>query len=145
MRKSTIVKLFVGSLLGLGAAVVLFLVAGAVALRDGVFVMNGPDVVGVQPGPLTGTLIGVAVVATLAAVAAGVVQVVAWIGALLNTVQIEDKTWFVLLLVLGLVSLGLPAMIAYAIAGPDGAAPASGAAAVDGPVETRQHTAAAAR
>ena len=145
MRKSTIVRLFVGSLLGLGAAVVLFLVAGALAVRDGVFVMNGPDVVGIQAGPFTGTLIGVAVVAVLVAVAAGVVQVVAWIGALLNTVQVEDKTWFVLLLVLGLVSLSLPVMIAYAIAGPDGAAIASGPAAVDAPVELRQSTGAAAQ
>jgi len=145
MRKSTIVKLFVGSLLGLGAAVVLFLVAGALAVRDGVFVMNGPDVVGVQPGTFTGTLIGVAVVAIFVAVAAGVVQAVAWIGAVLNTVQVEDKTWFVLLLVLGLVSLGLPVMIAYVIAGPDGAAMASGPETVDAPVEIRQRTGAAAR
>lgn len=143
MRKSTIVKLFVGSLVGLGAAGVLFLVAGAVAVRDGVLVMNGPDVVGVQSDTLTGTLIGMAV-AMLAAVTAGVVQVVAWIGALLNTVQVEDKTWFVLLLVLGLVSLGLPAMIAYAIAGPDGTAGVSGPAAVDAPVEPRERTGAAA-
>ena len=32
----------------------------------------------------------------------------------------KDKTWFVLLLVLGILSFGLVAMIAYVIAGPDG-------------------------
>jgi hypothetical protein len=46
---------------------------------------------------------------------------VAWIGALLNTAQLDDKTWFVVLLLLGLFSFGLLAMIAYVIAGPDGA------------------------
>jgi uncharacterized membrane protein len=45
---------------------------------------------------------------------------VSWIGALLNTAELQDKTWFVLLLVLGLLSFGLMAMIAYLIAGPDG-------------------------
>ena len=47
--------------------------------------------------------------------------IVAWIGALLNTVQLPDKTWFVLLLVLGLLSFGFFAMVAYVIAGPDSA------------------------
>jgi hypothetical protein len=45
---------------------------------------------------------------------------VAWIGALINTAQLDDKAWFVVLLVLGLLSFGFVAMIAYVIAGPDG-------------------------
>ncbi|MGZ6256323.1 MAG: hypothetical protein ACXWMB_04840 [Candidatus Limnocylindria bacterium] len=39
---------------------------------------------------------------------------------LLNTAELADKTWFVILLVLGIFSFGLIAMIAYVIAGPDG-------------------------
>jgi hypothetical protein len=39
---------------------------------------------------------------------------------LLNTAELTDKTWFIILLVLGLFSFGLVAMIAYVIAGPDG-------------------------
>ena len=46
---------------------------------------------------------------------------VSWIGALLNTAALDDKTWFIVLLVLGLFSFGLIAMIAYVIGGPDGA------------------------
>lgn len=45
---------------------------------------------------------------------------ISWIGALLNTARIDDKTWFILLLVLGLLSFGFIAMVAYVIAGPDG-------------------------
>lgn len=45
---------------------------------------------------------------------------VVWFGALINTSYLEDKAWFILLLVLGLLSFGFIAMIAYAIAGPDG-------------------------
>lgn len=121
MRRSTIVRLFVGSLLGLGAAVVLFFVAGALAFWSGAFVMDGPDVVGLRPSVFGGTMIALAVIALLAMVAAGVAQFVAWIGAVLNTARLEDKTWFVVLLVLELLSLGFPAMIAYVIGGPDGA------------------------
>lgn len=132
MRKTTVVKLFVGSLIGLGAAVVLFIVAGMLALWNGTLVMDGPDVVGVQPSAFGGTMIALAVIAMLAMAAAGIVQFVAWIGAVLNTAQLEDKTWFVVLLVLGLVSLGFPVMIAYVIAGPDGAAPAPASAVGNG-------------
>lgn len=48
-----------------------------------------------------------------------VLQFVAWIGAMVNTVRSSDKTWFVLLLVLGLFGLQFFIMIAYLLAGPD--------------------------
>lgn len=123
MRKSTIVKMFIGSLIGLAAAVVLFLVAGAAALASGAFIMNGPDVVGVRPSALGWSMLGLAAVAVVAMVAAAIIQFVAWIGAVLNTAELPDKTWFIVLLILGLVSLGFPAMIVYVIAGPDGTEP----------------------
>ena len=47
---------------------------------------------------------------------------VSWIGALLNTWRLESKTWFAVLLLLGIFNLGFFAMIAYLIAGPDGTA-----------------------
>jgi hypothetical protein len=47
---------------------------------------------------------------------------VSWIGALLNTWQLESKTWFAVLLLLGIFNLGFFAMFAYLIAGPDGRA-----------------------
>jgi uncharacterized membrane protein YiaA len=66
---------------------------------------------------VTVTLVVVGSLALLAGAAAGVAS---WIGALLNTAQLEDKTWFVSLLVLGLFSAGVLAMVAYVLAGPDG-------------------------
>jgi len=36
-----------------------------------------------------------------------------------NTYQLEDKTWFLVLLVLDLFSFGFLAMLAYIFAGPD--------------------------
>ena len=122
MRKTTIVKLFVGSLIGLAAGVVLFLIAGAVAIARNGLVMNGPDVVGVTPSVFGWSMAGLGIVALLAMISAGVLQLVAWIGAAINTAALADKTWFVVVLVLGLLGLGFPVLIAYAIAGPDGTA-----------------------
>ena len=44
---------------------------------------------------------------------------IAWIGALLVTWQLESKTWFIGLLLLGVFNLGFLAMVAFLVAGPD--------------------------
>lgn len=59
-----------------------------------------------------------------AALIGGVLQLVAWIGALIGTYALADKTWFVVLLAGGLAGLafglvGFAVMVAYLIAGPD--------------------------
>lgn len=48
-----------------------------------------------------------------------VMQFVAWIGATINTWRSSDKTWFLLLLVLGVLGFQFIMMIVYLIAGPD--------------------------
>ena len=93
-----------------------------IAIANDVFVMNGPDVVGLQWSALTWSLLGVGIVATSAMVGGMLAGLVAWIGALVNTAALERKTWFVVLLVAGVFSLGFIAMIVYVIAGPDGTA-----------------------
>ena len=120
MSKPTVVKLFTGSVIAVVAGILLAFGAVWTAYASGVFVMSGPDVVGIEPTPFAWTMVGLAVLAALAIIGGLIGGLVSWIGALLNTAQVEDKTWFVLLLVLGLFSFGLVAMIAYAIAGPDG-------------------------
>lgn len=126
MGKSTVVKFFVGGLVGMAASVVLFLVAGALALGSDVFVMDGPDVVGIKAGLFGWTMLALAAVAVLGMLAAVAAQLLAWVGAVLNTAQLPDKAWFVVVLVGGLVSLGFLATLAYAIGGPDGEQPVSG-------------------
>jgi hypothetical protein len=120
MSKSTVVKLFVSSVVAVIAGALLAFAAIWFAYANGAFVMNGPDVVGIQSTPFAWAIVGLAIVACLAMMAGFIAGLVSWIGALLNTAQIEDKTWFILLLVLGLLSFGIVAMIAYVIAGPDG-------------------------
>jgi hypothetical protein len=120
MSKGTVTRLFVGSMVAIVAGVVLGVAAVVAAFANGVFVTSGPDVAGFNSSPFAWFMVMLAVVACLAVVGGAVGGLVAWIGALLNTAQLDDKTWFIILLVLGLLSFGLVAMIAYVIAGPDG-------------------------
>jgi hypothetical protein len=118
-----VTRLFVGGVIAVVTGVILVLASVLLALANGVFVMDGHDVVGVQGTPFAWTMIGLAILAALVIMGGAIAGLVSWIGALLNTSQLEEKTWFILLLVLGVVSLGFVAMIAYVIAGPDGTAP----------------------
>lgn len=120
MSKVTVTRVFLGSVAAVIAGAILAFGAVWIAYANGAFVMSGPDVVGVQATPMAWTILAIGIVAVLAMIAGFVGGLVAWIGALLNTSQLQDKTWFVLLLVLGLFSFGLVAMIAYVIGGPDG-------------------------
>lgn len=103
MSKSTITRLFVGGIIALAVGLVLVLAAVWAAFASGLAV--------------TVTLVALGSLAMLAGAAGAVVS---WIGALLNTALLEDRTWFVSLLVLGLCGVGVLAMVAYVLYGPDG-------------------------
>ena len=122
MSRSMVIKWFFGSLIGLAGGVVLLVVAGAVALANDVFIMRGPDVVGIRSGAVAWILAGLVGLALLVMMAAAVAVFVAWIGAVLNTANLPSKTWCVVLLVVGLLGLPFIAALAYVIAGPDGTA-----------------------
>jgi hypothetical protein len=119
MTKSTVVKLFWGSLIGLVAGLVLMGITFALAISNDIFIMSGPDVTGIKSGVLSWTLLGLIGLAVMLLLFAAVTHFVAWIGAVLNTAQLPDKTWFVVLLVVGLLGLVFIATVAYVIAGPD--------------------------
>lgn len=120
MSKSAVTRLFFGSLIALIAGIVLAVAAVLMGYAGGAFVMDGPDVTGIQPSSTAWFMVGALVVATLAIIAGALGQFVAWIGALLNTSRLDDKTWFIVLLVVGLLSFGFVAMLVYVLAGPDG-------------------------
>jgi hypothetical protein len=52
-------------------------------------------------------------------VACAIAMLVYWVGALIRLGQIRAWGWFVAVLVLHLVGLGIAGMLAYAIAGPE--------------------------
>jgi MFS family permease len=120
MSKSTITRLFIGSVVAVVAGALLMVAAIWIAYASDSFIMSGPDVTGIRSTGLAWTMVGLGVVSVLALLGGCIGGLVSWIGALLNTAELTDKTWFIILLVLGLFSFGLVAMIAYVIAGPDG-------------------------
>jgi hypothetical protein len=131
MTKSTITRTWIGGLVVLAAGLI---IAGAsVALMlayGGTFTPapggNSYDFIPRYDG-FFGTMVALIVIGGIAAAVGGLVQLAAWIGALVNTYQLQDKTWFGVMLALGLLGfafglMGFAAMVAYLIAGPDGTA-----------------------
>jgi hypothetical protein len=105
------VAVIVGAILALGA-----MVAG---IAGGAITVGGPQIVTLNGAAFAGTLIWLAV-ASLLITAGSLAALASWVAALLNTARLQDRTWFIALLGLGLISLGWFAMIAYVVAGPDG-------------------------
>jgi hypothetical protein len=122
MFKSTVTRLFIGSLIALAAGATVLILAIALAIGNNVFVMDGNDIAAIQGGPLATALLGVAFLGALTAAGGVVAGVIAWIGAVLNTWQLESKAWFVALVLTGIFNFGFIAMVIYVIAGPDGKA-----------------------
>ena len=122
MSKATVTKLFIGAGIAMIAGAVLAVASVWIAIANDVFVMNGSDIVGLRGSAIGWASLGLGAVG-IVAIAGGLISgLVAWIGALLNTWQLESKAWFIGLLLLGIFNLGFFAMVAYLIAGPDGKA-----------------------
>jgi hypothetical protein len=120
MLKTTVTRLFLGGALAVIAGAILAIAAVWIAIENHVFVMNGPDIIGLNGSALAWTLLVTGIAGSVAVIAGLIAALVSWIGALLNTAQLERKMWFVAMLLLGIFNLGLFAMIAYVLAGPDG-------------------------
>jgi hypothetical protein len=119
MSKTTVTRLFIGGLVAFGTGAIVAIAAVLVALAADVFVLAGTDIVGLRGGALAWSLLGLGVASAVAMIGGLIAGLVAWIGALLNTWQLESKTWFAVLLLTGIFNFGFIAMIAYLIAGPD--------------------------
>jgi hypothetical protein len=119
MTKATITKFFVSGIIAVVAGVLLFVGVGFAALAGTVVVVEGQDVTVSTPMTLDWTAMVVATLGVLAILGGAIAGFVAWIGALVNTAALDDKLWFVVLLVTGLLSFGFVAMLIYVIAGPD--------------------------
>jgi hypothetical protein len=119
ISKKTITRLFVGAVVAAVVGLVLGLASLGTALASDAIDFGGKYVVDVNGGAGAWTALGLVAVASLLLLAGTVAAVLSWIGALLNTWQLEDKTWFAALLALGLLGVGVIAMIAYVVTGPD--------------------------
>jgi hypothetical protein len=129
MTKSTVTRTWIGGLVLLALGLLVAgLSIGLMLAYGGTFTKaptgNGYDFVPSFDG-FFWTTIGTMIAGFFAAAVGGLVQLAAWIGALVNTGRLQDKTWFAVLLAGGLLGLafgllGFAAMVAYLVAGPDG-------------------------
>ena len=133
MSKAGITRLFVGGVVAIIAGAVLLLAAVWMAFASGVIVVGGTDPIVVNGGSSAWLLVGLGLVAVLTVTGGSIAAVVSWLAALLNTFQLEDRTWFVLILLLGLFNLGFLAMLVYLVAGPDSTRPRQAPAAARTP------------
>ena len=122
MSKLMVSRIFWASLAAMLAGLVVLAIATGVGFATTGLTWRGPDIVGIQPTPITWVAGSVGVVAILAFLVGVLGGFVAWIGALLNTAQLEDKVWFLVLLLLGIFGLGFIPMLVYVLAGPEGTA-----------------------
>lgn len=122
MSKSSVTRLFFAAVLALAVGLLVALATVVAAIAGGVVAIGGPNVVSVDWEVFAGSLPWL-LTAALVLAGGGIAALASWIGALLNTWRIEDKTWFAALLLLGLFSLGWVAMVAYVVAGPDSTTP----------------------
>jgi hypothetical protein len=129
MSKFAVTRLFIGSLIAFGAGAIVAILAIAGAIANNVFVMDGRDIVSVQGGVLAYVLLALATLGGLAAAGGVIAGFVAWIGAVVNTWQLESKGWFVALVLTGIFNFGFVAMVLYLLVGPDGKARAVSPAA----------------
>ena len=138
MPTSRIDRLFIGAIVAVIAGWVVGVVAIIAGLAGGAVVIGGPDVVTVH-GEAFASVVVILAVASILVAAGTIAGVAAWVGALFNTARLDDKTWFIVLLVLGIWSFGFIAMVAYVIAGPDSTGrdtTSSGMATAPGPSST---------
>ena len=122
MRKPVVTRVFVAGIAAFVAGFALAAAAIVTAIAGGAITIGGPAILTVD-GPGLGDSLGMLAVAAVLIGGGMLLGLLAWVAALVNTFQLEDKTWFVVLLVLGLWSFGLVAMIAYVVVGPDGTRP----------------------
>ena len=122
MSKATVTRLFIGSGIAIVSGAIVAIAAVWLAIANNVFVMAGPDIIGISGGALAWSLLALGILGGLAVAGGFIGGLVSWIGALLNTWQLESRTWFAVLLLLGIFNLGFFAMIAYLLVGPDGRA-----------------------
>ena len=120
MSKKTVTQLFVGAIVAVGVGLVLGIAALWAALASDAIDVGGSHVVDLHGGSGAWSALALVLVGSLVILGGTVAAVVSWAAALLNTWQLDDKTWFGSLLALGLLGFGVVAMIAYVVAGPDG-------------------------
>lgn len=127
MTKTTITRLWLVGLVALVIGLAIGGVSLGLMLAYGGTYTPAPSGNGYDFAPTINSYfwstLGFMIAGFVIAAAGGVAQLAAWVGALINTYELESKTWFAVLLIAGLIGLafglvGFGAMVAYLVAGP---------------------------
>ena len=132
MTKSTITRGWIGGLAVFAAGIIVAVVGVFLMLAYGGTITpstgtnNGYDFTPIMNGYFW-TAVGMIVVGGVLSLIGSLVQLAAWIGALVNSYALPDRTWFAVLLVGGILSvafapIGFAVMLAFVVAAPDGSA-----------------------
>jgi hypothetical protein len=129
MTKSLITKTWIGGLAVFAAGIIVAVVGVFLMLAyGGTFTqIAGTNNYNFDPN-INGffwVTIGLIVTGGVIAFIGSIAQFVAWIGGMINSYALPDRTWFAVLLIGGVLSfafapLGFAAMLAYVIGAPDG-------------------------
>jgi hypothetical protein len=129
MTKSLITKTWIGGLAVFAAGIIVAVVGVFLMLAyGGTFTqVAGTNDYNFDPN-LNGFFwitIGLMVTGGVIAFIGSIAQFVAWVGGMINSYALPDRTWFAVLLIGGVLSfafapLGFAAMLAYVIGAPDG-------------------------
>jgi hypothetical protein len=92
MSKQMIGRVFFGSLAAFVGCMLVAAAAVIVAIDRDVFIMNGPDVVGVRSGTGAWAALALGVLALILLLASAVGGFVSWLGALAATASRTDKS-----------------------------------------------------
>jgi hypothetical protein len=122
MSKKSVTRLFAGAAVACAAGLVLGAAALTAAVASDAIDFGGDYWIELNDGTGAWIALTLVIVGSLLLLAGTVAAVLSWIAALVNTWQLEEKTWFWSLLSLGLLGFGVIAMIGYVAAGPDGTA-----------------------
>jgi hypothetical protein len=130
MTKSAITRIWIGGLATFGAGIVTAIVGVFLMLAyGGTFTqVVGTDSYDFQPymNGFFWVTIALIVIGGLIASVGSIIQLVAWVSAVVNSYALPERTWFVALLIGGVLGLafapvGFAVMIAYVVGAPDGA------------------------
>lgn len=130
MTKSTITKTWIGGLAVFGAGIVTSMVGVFLMLAYGGTFTQAVEANNYDFRPnMNGffwVTIALVVTGGLLAFVGSIIQLVAWVGAVVNSYALPERTWFAAMLAGGVLGLafapiGFAVMIAYVVAAPDGA------------------------
>ena len=119
MSKADIARGMLGGSVALMVGLALAAASIAYGQAVGVYVTDGSAISDLRVAPVGLIVVGMASASALTLLAGALTLVVLWAAALANARTAARTGWFWLVLILGILTLVVGALVAYLVAGPD--------------------------